>query len=340
MNSPLVSICIPTYNGERYITQCIESAISQTYANTEILVVDDGSIDNTCKIIEGFAATNSKIKLMRNEKNLGLVGNWNRCIELAKGEWIKFLFQDDYFDNDCVEAMMSGLSAEDKLVTSDRRLVFGPDVDEATKTYSLNETLTFTRLGFHARNPVFISPEKISSLTAGNISMNFIGEPTVVMFKKDVVKELGEFNSDLIQICDLEYFLRIASIYGLKYIPRELTYFRVHKGSASSSNISERSFSMTYIDPIVMAYLLLHSRYYGKFRGFVTTLEKIKLKLFFDFRVNEAYKASQAANTSAVNRQKFETISTKYPHIGQNKNGSLLTALILPLVKLKRIINR
>jgi glycosyltransferase involved in cell wall biosynthesis len=340
MNSPLVSICIPTYNGERYITQCIESAIGQTYANTEILVVDDGSTDGTCKIIESFAAINTKIKLVRNEKNLGLVGNWNRCIELAKGEWIKFLFQDDYFDNDCVEAMINCLSAEDKIVTSDRRLVFGPDVDEATKTYSLNETLTFARLGIHARNPVFISPKKISSLTAGNISMNFIGEPTVVMFKKSVVKEIGFFNSDLIQICDLEYFLRVACTYGLKYIPRELTYFRVHKGSASSSNISERSFSMTYIDPIVMADLLLHSGYYKKFRGFVSTMEKFKLKLFYDFRVNEAYKISQNANTSIVNKEKFEAICKKYPHVDKNKNGSLLTALILPLVKLKRIINR
>ena len=89
MNSPLVSICIPTYNGEKYLKECLDSCIDQTFKNYEIIICDDCSSDGTIKIIEEYSEKFPQLKLFINDKNLGLVGNWNQCIHYSNGEWIK-----------------------------------------------------------------------------------------------------------------------------------------------------------------------------------------------------------------------------------------------------------
>lgn len=333
--SPRISICIPTYNGQKFLETCLKSAIGQTYKDIEIVVVDDGSTDGTCDMVTNYASKDTRIKLFRNEKNIGLVPNWDRCIEISTGEWIKFLFQDDALAPDCIEVMVNALSADDKIVSSGRRLILDESLDEATKKYSINETLTFERLGIKSDLPVFILPEKITSLTMKNISTNFIGEPTVIMFKKEVVKALGTFNPDLIQICDFEYFLRIASNYGIKYIPKPLTYFRVHKGSASTSNISERMFSMMYMDPIIMVRQLLYADFFLRFRESLSLFQKVKLELFFKIHVHEAYLNSM--HSASENNEKFKSAGNKYPEISKYGKGNTMTRMLFGILKLKRL---
>lgn len=338
MHLPLISICIPTYNGNKFLEMCLDSAISQTYQNIEIIVVDDSSTDGTWDIVATYASKNTRIKLFRNEKNIGLVPNWGRCIECSTGEWIKFLFQDDALAPDCIEVMVEALSPDDKIVSSGRRLILDESLDEATKKYSINETLTFERLGIITDSPVFISSQKIASLTVENLSTNFIGEPTVIMFKKEVMKELGSFNLDLIQICDLEYFLRIACNYGIKYIPRPLTYFRVHKGSASTSNVSQRMFSLMYMDPIIMARQLLYAVFFVRFRESLSVSQKIKLNLFFKIHVHETY--LNALKSAPENKEKFNSIGKKYPEIVKFARGTIIIRTLFSMVKLKRVFTK
>lgn len=104
---PYVSVCIPTYNGGKYIRECIESILVQTYSDFEILIVDDKSSDETIEVVEEFAKRDKRIRIVRNQQNLGLVKNWNRCVELSEGEWIKFLFQDDLLAPDCIEELIN-----------------------------------------------------------------------------------------------------------------------------------------------------------------------------------------------------------------------------------------
>src|SRR6266498_4705624 len=103
---PKVSICIPTYNGAAYLADCLDSALAQTYREFELLLVDDGSTDDTVKIAEDYERRDSRIRLVSKGKNLGLVQNWNRCVKLAQGDWIKFLFQDDLLDSSCLTRML------------------------------------------------------------------------------------------------------------------------------------------------------------------------------------------------------------------------------------------
>ena len=92
---PKVSVVMPAYNMERFIEAAIHSVQQQTYSNWELLVIDDGSWDATCDIVEGLAKADARIRLIRNEKNIGVARTRNRGFELATGEYVALLDSDD-----------------------------------------------------------------------------------------------------------------------------------------------------------------------------------------------------------------------------------------------------
>jgi len=114
-----VSICIPTYNGERWLRESIASALAQTYPPLEIVIVDDQSTDDTLKIAQSFR--DPRLRIEENSRNLGIVGNRNQSIKHTKGDYIKFLFQDDILYPTCVEKMVQIIEAHENV-----GLVFSP----------------------------------------------------------------------------------------------------------------------------------------------------------------------------------------------------------------------
>lgn len=97
MTMPLVTIMIPTFNQEKYISDAVESALAQDYPNLEIIVADDFSKDSTEEIINKYKK-DKRLRYIRNNENLGRVGNYHNCAhELAKGDWVINLDGDDYF---------------------------------------------------------------------------------------------------------------------------------------------------------------------------------------------------------------------------------------------------
>src|SRR5438045_4734395 len=120
---PLVSVCIPTFNGERFLDECLNSVCEQTLGDFEAVLVDDCSSDATRDIAEAWAARDRRIRYIANNQNVGLVSNWNRCVTHASGQWIKYLFQDDLLDSRCLEAMVSGARKDRPLRFCYRRLI-------------------------------------------------------------------------------------------------------------------------------------------------------------------------------------------------------------------------
>ena len=106
MIKPLISIIMPAYNSERYIRESLGSVMHQTYKNWELIVVDDGSKDKTSEIVEEAQKNDSRIKLYKNERNLGVSMTRNRAISLASGKWIAFLDSDDCWKNNKLEKQM------------------------------------------------------------------------------------------------------------------------------------------------------------------------------------------------------------------------------------------
>ena len=100
----LVSIITPAYNGEKYVAEMMESVLSQTYVNWELLIVDDGSTDNTLNIIQSF--TDKRIRLFTNSINRGAAFSRNYALREAKGRWIAFLDCDDFWHHDKLEKQL------------------------------------------------------------------------------------------------------------------------------------------------------------------------------------------------------------------------------------------
>ena len=106
LNNRKISIIVPVYNVEKYLRQCLDSIINQTYDNLEIICINDESPDYSQDILEEYALEDSRVKVI-NQKNTGLSGARNRGIEVATGEYIMFVDSDDWIDVDTCETAMS-----------------------------------------------------------------------------------------------------------------------------------------------------------------------------------------------------------------------------------------
>lgn len=105
-NETLISIVMPAYNCEKYVLNAINSVLDQTYKNWELLVIDDGSKDNTLQIIKELGEKDFRIKALANKENMGVSATRNRGIELAIGEWIAFLDSDDMWKSSKLERQL------------------------------------------------------------------------------------------------------------------------------------------------------------------------------------------------------------------------------------------
>lgn len=242
-----VSICIPTYNGAQYLVACLDSVLGQTYKNIEILVVDDQSTDTTFEILERYAARDQRIQLIRNERNLGLVENWNRCVELATGEWIKFLFQDDLLEPTCLAKMIASIQEGDLFVACGRKFSFETHTTEKTKEFYHDHKKLINQI---YANKHKLTPLEFSDMAVERIGANLIGEPTVTLIHKSVFDRFGPFNKHLIMSCDLEYWIRIGIHTGVRFIPEELAVFRVHSQATSATNRRDRQYRMKILDSL------------------------------------------------------------------------------------------
>jgi len=132
---PKISICVPTYNGGKYLRECIDNILSQTFGDFEVVIIDDDSMDDTVDIVNSYAAVDGRIRLYQNAKNLGLVENWNRCFDLAQGEWIKFVFQDDKVDPQCLEILFQRSRVDVPFTTCQRNFIYEDITVETQASY-------------------------------------------------------------------------------------------------------------------------------------------------------------------------------------------------------------
>lgn len=123
-NVPLISIVMATYNGSRYIREQVDSLLAQTYPNLELLVIDDGSSDDTVAIMQGYAAQHANIRLMINEQNLGYIKTFEKGMLEARGTFIALCDQDDFWLPEKIDLLYANIG-ESLLIYSDSELVDG-----------------------------------------------------------------------------------------------------------------------------------------------------------------------------------------------------------------------
>jgi teichuronic acid biosynthesis glycosyltransferase TuaG len=161
----MITIIIPTYNSEHTLEETISSAMAQSWQDIEILVLDDGSTDNSRQVAQELATLDSRIRLLPNEKNLGVEATRNRGIDLARGEWIALLDADDVWQPDKLEKQMARLRQTDGDLCYTGYSFIDRDSRAIRQPYEIPEAITWRR--FLAENVIgcstalFRKPETI-----------------------------------------------------------------------------------------------------------------------------------------------------------------------------------
>jgi len=241
-NKPLVSICIPTYNGEKYIEESLNSALEQTYKNIEIIVSDDASRDNTLQIIEKKLKNSGVVYRIYHNKPNGIGANWNNCVRKAKGDYIKFLFQDDILQPECIEKLIK-VALLDKnigLVFSKREFIYNQKNDFFEDWIEKYGTLHNDWKNLQQVNDGKQLLKNCINLF-DTIIKNKVGEPSVTLLNKQIFKKIGFFNESLVQILDYEFWYRVFHKYKIGFIDENLVSFRLHSEQATQKNINNNS---------------------------------------------------------------------------------------------------
>ena len=218
---PAISVCIPTYNGAKYIAQTIESILNQTFTDFEIIVSDDGSSDKTLEIVGSF--NDPRIVRIDRLSKVGAEANWNNAVATASASLVKLVCQDDLLYPQCLE------------------------VEVQTMSKSENQDVSFC---FHLRDFVTPNSRKLSARRVGYSNLqkyskteiltkvvrsggNPIGEPMAVTMRKLSLNSAGKFRGDY--VIDLDMWSKLSDQGSALFIEQHLSAFRVSKTSWTSN---------------------------------------------------------------------------------------------------------
>lgn len=199
METPQVSIIIPVYNGEKYIKECVESALAQTYDSYEVIVIDDGSTDKTLDILCGIDFITVLIK-----PNGGTASALNTGIRNAKGKWIKWLSADDVLYPDALRTMMESVNDDHTIYYTNYHII---DSDSNI-------------IG------QFVEPNRDTN----QLWDLFFGNGSSSLIHRNVFEKCGLYDESLTHSEDYEFWLRVTQVYGvrMKLLPFFSLKYRRH----------------------------------------------------------------------------------------------------------------
>jgi hypothetical protein len=231
--SPLVSICIPTFNRANMVGKAIDSVLSQSYSNMEIIVVDNSSHDDIESVIAGYnnSILERKIKFYKNERNLGLFGNFNKCIEHATGKYIHILHSDDYIDPDFTQTCVNFLESH-------------PNVGMTFTSSQVTCNGSQKKIGVSDNNIIFPTPEGFKKILE---TKNLICCPSVMM-RREVYNSVGFYSLEYPYSGDYYQWLKIAQRFDIAYIAKATLFYREGEHSESFRLIYKKP--LGYIDTI------------------------------------------------------------------------------------------
>jgi glycosyltransferase involved in cell wall biosynthesis len=268
---------MPTYNYGRYLSQAIESVLSQSFADFELLIADDCSYDSTDEIMQKYRRQDPRIAYIRHDKNLGMVPNWNYCLRHAKGKYIKFLFGDDFFTSPQTLQMMFSVMENDdsiSLVSTARRIVddqsFPMDVWRFSHANLVIDGIDAIRHCLHKH-------------------ANLIGEPTAVMFRAS--QSIRGFDPMFRQNVDLEMWFHLLEQGRYAFLADPLCAFRLH---------AQQQTKMTPKETILLEDARIYSTYLNKKNIHFKLIDKMFLSYDLVYRVwKECHRDKRIANATA-----------------------------------------
>lgn len=225
--SGLVSIVVASYNHAEFLVQRMESLISQTYQNIEILVIDDCSTDNSVEVLKKYES-HPKVKLVIREKNGGWVVVSNQGVEMSSGEFVIFANCDDDCDPQMIEHLVAAMQANKSAGIAYCRSWL---IDEADQIIGDD---------FSVREYFFRQRCKVDTLISAKEMSRFLLHSCVIpnlsaaLIRRDCFASIGYLSSDYRVCCDWDLFFRIVTCYDVAYVAKPLNKFRQHKTTIRS----------------------------------------------------------------------------------------------------------
>ena len=263
IKNPRVSVLMPAYNAEKYIGESIDSILGQTFDDFELIIVNDGSTDNTAEIVRKYARQDTRIKFIDNKKNAGVAKTRNQLLDAACGEYIAFQDSDD-------------ISRPYRLATQVKFLDSHPDISvlgAAMETFPEYETVSYIE------NP------KLLDFYIANAVSN-----AVVMFRKSDIDKYGFRYNEKYQTCeDYDFWVRVVRVLKIHNLRDVLINYRVLPQSLSHNNPKLDYFNKIIRDGIInnltdnkIMQLLISQKYNTKLFGFIPLL-RIKRRRIYLF---------------------------------------------------------
>lgn len=217
--SPIVSICLPTFNGAATVSETIQSILRQSFQQWELVISDDESTDNTLTKIKEF--DDPRIRIISRRQRTTPADNWNHCIEHAQGKYIKVMGQDDLLLSDCLKSeveIMDQASNGDFSFCFSKRNIISPSGQTIIRDRGLQNKIKVVKL-----------PSILAKLVRSGT--NIFGEPVAGMIRATALKKVGGFNGSY--IIDLDMWIRLLQIGPAIHTQKTLVSFRVGKSSWS-----------------------------------------------------------------------------------------------------------
>ena len=215
----IVTVCIPTYNGAAYLRQAIDSVLSQGYGDFELVIIDNHSTDDTVAIVHSYA--DPRIRFLQNSTNLGLQANWNRCLDEARGRYVKLLPADDVLAPDCLARQVAALESDESLALA---FCARTIIDSAGKAIMVR--------GYPGAFEGIMAADDILRRCVRR-GTNLLGEPGGVLFRRALARQVGGFDASVPYVTDFDYWCRLLAHGDAWYTPDALVSFRVSRQSWS-----------------------------------------------------------------------------------------------------------
>jgi glycosyltransferase involved in cell wall biosynthesis len=207
---PLITIVLPTFNGSRYIASSIESCIKQTFRNFELIIVNDCSTDSTKEIIEQYAASDNRIRVIHNEFNKKLPLSLNTGFDLGVGSYFTWTSDDNIYGHTALEVMVTELENE-------------KDIDLIYCDYNLIDE----------------NGKLQGKVSLGDVNESFnkwIGAGACFLYRRKIHKVNNGYNPAAFLIEDYDFFVRAFTKFTFKYLKRsDLYYYREHESSLTNT---------------------------------------------------------------------------------------------------------
>lgn len=304
----LISIILPTYNGEKYLAKAVESCLAQTHRELELIIINDCSTDGTLAIAERFAAADARVQVYSNDQNRKLPASLNIGFSKAKGSLLTWMSDDNYFAPGALQALANVLEEEPETDIAYSSYRFIDEKDRVLESYGgVPENLLFTCI---------------------------MG--ALFLYRRKVHEELNGYAEDKFRMEDMDFWLRAAARFRFRFIDgQDLYYYRKHGGSLTFEIYGNEEIYKEYRKNYRHSFGLFFNR--GLHAGFSEADLQIHTEIFFEDLLREKnwdFDLSEKLLAYLEHLDRLERLPWEKIHFHRDRVRTIL------LEKKKRVIGR